>query len=356
MKKWKAALIAVVVGGVVITSIVSNVNASNQGAKLESKKFKNTEIEYKSDFGVIWDIIKERFSIERKVPVPVKDIPVLPMTSQQIMDAPNNSAVKLGHSSIMLKLEGQIVMIDPVFSDRASPVQWAGPKRFHQPPIAIKDIQEIDVVIISHDHYDHLDKGTIKAIKDKVGTFLVPLNVGKHLVDWGVAAEKVVELDWWQSKQVGGVEFTATPTQHFSGRGLLDRDETLWASWVINSPESKIFFSGDSGYFGGFKEIGEKFGPFDLTFIETGAYNRLWSEIHMVPEESVQAHLDLQGKVMVPIHNSTFDLAMHDWFEPLDRVSELSRQQQVTLSTPIVGEFIDVLNAPAENTWWLAVK
>ena len=256
----------------------------------------------------------------------------------------------------MLKLEGQIVMIDPVFSDRASPIQWAGPKRFHQPPIATEDIEQIDVVIISHDHYDHLDKGTIKAIKDKVGTFLVPLNVGKHLVDWGVAAEKVVELDWWQSKQVGGVEFTATPTQHFSGRGLLDRDETLWASWVINSPESKIFFSGDSGYFGGFKEIGEKFGPFDLTFIETGAYNRLWSEIHMMPEESVQAHLDLQGKVMVPIHNSTFDLAMHDWFEPLDRVSELSRQQQVTLSTPVVGEFVDVLNAPAENAWWLAVK
>ena len=211
-------------------------------------------------------------------------------------------------------------------------------------------------VFISHDHYDHLDKGTIKAIKAKVAFFIVPLKLGNYLRDWGVNEDNIVELDWWQSIDISGIEFIATPTQHFSGRGLLDRDETLWASWVIRSQTSNIYFSGDSGYFSGFKEIGEKYGAFDITFIETGAYNHLWKEIHMMPQESVQAHIDLKGKVMVPIHNSTFDLAMHDWFEPLDKVSELSKTMGVSLSTPIVGEMIDMLEAPRENPLWHAVK
>jgi L-ascorbate metabolism protein UlaG (beta-lactamase superfamily) len=243
-------------------------------------------------------------------------------------------------------------MTDPVFSDRASPVQWAGPKRFHQTPITLQDLPSIDVVVISHDHYDHLDKASIKELGDKVGTFLVPLKVGQLLVNWGVPKERVVELDWWESHSVDGIEYTLTPTQHFSGRGLTDRDTTLWGSWVINAQQNKVFFSGDSGYFNGFKEIGERYGPFDFTMIETGAYNDLWSDIHMFPEQSVQAHIDVQGKVMMPIHNSTFDLSMHDWNEPMQRALDISEERGVTLVSPEIGQRLELAEPQPVKAWW----
>ena len=251
-----------------------------------------------------------------------------------------------------MKLDGKLVMTDPVFSDRASPVQWAGPKRFHQTPITLQDLPSIDVVVISHDHYDHLDKASIKELGDKVGTFLVPLKVGQLLVNWGVPKERVVELDWWESHSVDGIEYTLTPTQHFSGRGLTDRDTTLWGSWVINAQQNKVFFSGDSGYFNGFKEIGERYGPFDFTMIETGAYNDLWSAIHMFPEQSVQAHIDVQGKVMMPIHNSTFDLSMHDWNEPMQRALDISEERGVTLVSPEIGQRLALAEPQPVKAWW----
>ncbi len=225
-------------------------------------------------------------------------------------------------------------------------------KRFHQTPITLEDLPSIDVVVISHDHYDHLDKASIKVLGDKVGTFLVPLKVGQLLVNWGVPKEKVIELDWWESHSVDGIEYTLTPTQHFSGRGLTDRDTTLWGSWVINAQQHKVFFSGDSGYFNGFKEIGEKYGPFDFTMIETGAYNELWSDIHMFPEQSVQAHIDVQGKVMMPIHNSTFDLSMHDWNEPMQRALDISEERGVTLVSPEIGQRLAIAEPQPAKAWW----
>ena len=317
-----------------------------------TQKFRNTETQYETHFSVFWEIIKSYITTERAAPVPPSSLPVKALSYQDIQAAKDNSAVKLGHSSVLMKVNQQIVLLDPVFSERVSPVQWAGPKRFHQPPIQLVDIEHVDVVVISHDHYDHLDKSAIKQLKDKVGQFIVPLRVGDYLREWGVAADKITELEWWQHTQFNGVEFIATPTQHFSGRGLLDRDQTLWASWVIRSADINVYFSGDSGYFGGFAEIGEKYGPFDLTFVETGAYNKLWSEIHMLPEESMQAHIDLKGKVMMPIHNATFDLALHDWDEPLERITELSAQKSVTLATPIFGELFELAAPKADNRWW----
>ena len=201
-----------------------------------------------------------------------------------------------------------------------------------------------------------MDEAAIKLLKDKVEHFVVPKSVGKYLVKWGVAVDKITELDWWQSTNISDIEFIATPTQHFSGRGLFDRDETLWASWVIRSSNHSLFFSGDSGYFSGFKEIGEKYGPFDLTMVETGAYNELWSEIHMTPEESIQAHIDLQGKVMMPIHNGTFDLALHDWSEPLERVALAAEQYHVTLSTPVFGERYSIGDTAVNSRWWQHIR
>lgn len=321
----------------------------------QPEKFTNTHIEYKTTWRDMWKVTKAYFRDNRDAATPTFDIPVSALTPQMLDAVAEDSVIKLGHSTTLLKLAKRYILIDPVFSERASPVQWMGPKRFHQAPISLEDLPKLDAVIISHDHYDHLDKGSIEILKNKVDVFITPLKVGNHLRDWGVDANKVVELNWWQSTEVSDIEIVATPSQHFSGRGLFDRDETLWASWVIKSANTNIFYSGDSGYFDGFKAIGEKYGPFDLSMIETGAYNELWSDIHMLPEESLQAHIDIQASVMMPVHNSTFDLALHNWNEPLIKITDLAGTKGVPTSIPIFGEVVPVKGAgeAPNKTWWL---
>ncbi|WP_035024345.1 MBL fold metallo-hydrolase [Enterovibrio calviensis] len=314
-------------------------------------KFVNSDPAFVAQ-GNLFEIIKAYFTVERKNPTPTFALPVQAITAKQLLTEKSDVVYRLGHSSVVMKLDGQLVMADPVFSDRASPFQFIGPKRFHPTPISLADLPNIDVVVISHDHYDHLDKHSVKTLEEKVGVFLVPLKVGKHLLDWGISEDKIVELEWWESKEINGITYTFTPTQHFSGRTLADGNATLWGSWAIKSAEKNVFFSGDSGYFDGFKEIGEKLGPFDLTMVETGAYNTLWSNIHMFPEQSVQAHIDLQGKVMMPIHNSTFDLSMHDWQEPMEKAIAISEALGVTVVSPEIGQRLEVGEAMPIATWW----
>lgn len=285
---------------------------------------------------------------------PNVEIPVSPIDPASFAEH-KFALYRLGHSSILLKLGQEFWLIDPVFSERASPYQFMGPKRFHQTPISLEDLPEITGVIISHDHYDHLDKTAIQSLKDKVTHFVTPLGVGQQIQKWGVAEEKIHQLDWWQSISIGDSKLVATPAQHFSGRGLLDRNKTLWASWVIQHQDLKIFYSGDTGYFDGFKKIGERFGPFDITLMETGAYDKNWPEIHMTPEESVQAHIDLQGKNMLPVHNSTFDLAVHNWFEPFERAEAAAKTNDVNLVTPIVGEALPLDQSLNTSAWWKAL-
>ncbi len=315
--------------------------------------FVNTAPDFTNDTALL-GLLTRYISESRTDASPVDAIPMTPLSSADLnnLAADKDVVIRLGHSSIFMQVNGQKWLIDPVFSERASPFSFAGPKRFHQPPITLQSLPDIDGVLISHDHYDHLDKNSIKYLADKVTHFVVPLGVEQYLLDWKVAPEKVHSLDWWQSVNIDGLNLTATPAQHFSGRGLFDRDETLWVSYVIESTDSKLFFSGDSGYFEGFKAIGERFGPFDLTLIETGAYDRDWPTIHMTPEQSLQAHLDLKGKQMMPIHNGTFDLAFHSWYEPLQRISELAQQSQVALITPVMGQIITLDNIPATYSWW----
>lgn len=217
--------------------------------------------------------------------VPVDQIPVhkLDRAALEALDPNANHVVRLGHSSHLLKLKGSYWLIDPVFSERASPVQWAGPKRFHPTPIKLDELPPIDGVIISHDYYDHLDLATLNELRERVKRFFVPLAVGVRLRDAGIAPERIQELDWWEGSRQGNVEVTATPAQHFSGRTMWDRHSTLWGSWVIESGGERIFYTGDSGYFPGFKKIGERFGSFDLAMVENGAYSENWSSIHMRP-------------------------------------------------------------------------
>lgn len=294
-----------------------------------------------------------RFLFDKPVDaVPAVPLPMTTLTRAALLAAPDHSLFRLGHSTVLIKLDGAFWLTDPVFSERASPVQWAGPKRFHPPPIAIDELPPIRGVVLSHDHFDHLDRGAILALADKVDHFLAPLGVGDLLIEWGVDAAKVRQLDWWQSATVDGIRFVATPAQHFSGRSLLRDNPTLWASWVIEAPSLKLFFSGDSGYFDGFKAIGEKYGPFDLTLIECGAYDAQWRGVHMLPEDTLQAHLDLRGRHLLPVHNGTFDLALHDWYEPLERIRALAAARGVPLLTPIVGERVDLRAPQPTAAWW----
>ena len=300
---------------------------------------------------VMWDF----FFNKPDNTVPDGPIPVRTLTRAELDAAPDRSLYRLGHSTILMKLRGQWWITDPVFSERASPVQFAGPKRFHAPPISLEELPPIRGVLFSHDHYDHLDSAAVKALAAKTDLFLAPLGVGDRLIGWGVPPEKVMQFDWWQGFGTDGLKLTFTPTQHFSGRGLRDGNRTLWGSWVIVDGDKRIYFSGDSGYFNGFAEIGRRFGPFDLTLLETGAYNTQWPYVHMMPTQTIQAHIDLGGKWLLPIHNGTFDLAMHAWYDPFEQVLKFGKERGVAITTPTIGERIDI-NAPhAGEYWWRSV-
>ena len=303
--------------------------------------------------------IWSRFIVGSKIDtVPVDAIPVQPLTPAALdaLDVKANHVVRLGHSSHLLKLRGKYWLIDPVFSERVSPVQWAGPKRFHRPPITLEQLPPIEGVILSHDHYDHLDLATIQFLSGSVKRYFVPLGVRSRLLVMGVPAERVSELDWWQEAEHDGVKLTATPAQHFSGRTLADRDKTLWASWVVQSGDQRIFYSGDSGYFPGFKQIGDRFGGFDLALMENGAYDAMWPAVHMTPEQSVKAFEDLRGKVFFSVHNSTFDLAFHTWHDPLDRIADLTEAKKIALATPVIGEPVTVGAERTNVRWWQGLR
>jgi L-ascorbate metabolism protein UlaG (beta-lactamase superfamily) len=284
--------------------------------------------------------------------VPRRPIPLRTIDRAELDAAPDRSLYRLGHSTMLMKLRGRYWLTDPVFSERASPVMWAGPARFHAPPISIDELPPIAGVILSHNHYDHLDYAAVLKLAAKTERFIAPLGVGDQLVAWGIDASRVEQLDWWQSTEVHGLRLTATPAQHFSGRGLRDSDSSLWASWVIQDDDLRVFFSGDSGYFDGFRKIGEAYGPFDLTLMETGAYDERWAFVHMQPEETLQAHLDLRGRCLLPIHNGTFDLALHPWEEPFERIVALAAEKQVPLTTPMMGERVDMRAPGGVTPWW----
>ncbi len=246
-----------------------------------------------------------------------------------------------GHSSVLIHINGKIIITDPVFTKAASPVPFLNKSFDYENEYSVDMLPEIDVVLISHDHYDHLDYKTIIKINSKTKKFIVPLGVDAHLLRWGIPSEKIEIADWGESiKFDTDLSFTSTPARHFSGRGPKDRDKTLWCSWVIESGAQKIFFGGDSGYGKHFRDIGEKHGPFDITFIECGQYNKNWAQIHAMPEQTVQAHIDLKGKTLLPIHWSKFRLSIHSWTEPIERAKAASLEQSVDIQNPKIGEIV----------------
>jgi L-ascorbate metabolism protein UlaG (beta-lactamase superfamily) len=273
------------------------------------------------------------------------------------MRAPSTGlrATWLGHSTVLLELDGRRVLTDPVFGDRASPVRFAGPRRFHPVPAALEDLPPLDVVLLSHDHYDHLCRSTIESLARTGVPIVTALGVGAHLEAFGVDPGRIVELDWNESTEVAGVRFTATPAQHFSGRGVGGRNGTLWASWVIQSDRRKVFFSGDTGLTPQFADIGRAHGPFDLTMLEVGAYHPSWGSIHLGPENALTALSMLGGGTLLPVHWGTFNLALHDWDEPAETLLVRATERGARIVTPRLGAAFEPEQVDGPVPWWRSV-
>ncbi|MBW8767358.1 MAG: MBL fold metallo-hydrolase [Geodermatophilales bacterium] len=290
---------------------------------------------------------------DRHVGLPGAPVPLA--RAELPAEAGELAATWFGHASALLEVDGARVLVDPVWGHRVSPSPLLGPTRLHEPPVPLEVLPPVDAVLISHDHYDHLDLPTVRAlVAGQSAPFVVPLGIGEHLRKWGVPADRIVELDWDGSTTVGELTLTCTEARHFSGR-YLHRDTTLWASWAIIGPRHRVFFGGDTGYHPAFSRIGAQLGPFDLTLLPIGAYNDAWHFIHMDPEEAVRAHGDLGGRLLLPIHWATFNLAFHRWAEPVQRTVAAAKNRGVQVVVPQPGQRIDVLNPPELVDWWTAV-
>ncbi|MEV7188613.1 MBL fold metallo-hydrolase [Kitasatospora sp. NPDC093102] len=296
-----------------------------------------------------------RMLFERAGRVPARPVPTV---RPETPSGPAAEGVKVtwyGHASALVEIEGFRVLLDPVWSDRCSPAAHVGPKRLHPVPVGLEELPQVDAVLISHDHYDHLDMVTVKRlVRSQSAPFAVPLGIGAHLRRWGVPEHRIIELDWDETCTLGDLVLTLTAAHHFSGRGLT-RNTTLWGSWVIAGPSRKVFYTGDSGYFEGYARIGEQHGPFDAALVQIGAYDAAWADIHMTPEDAVLAHKDLTAGLLVPVHWCTFNLGLHPWAEPIERLVKAAKGQAVPLAVPRPGERVDVDNPPELDGWWETV-
>ncbi|MEP2772753.1 MAG: MBL fold metallo-hydrolase [Fulvivirga sp.] len=311
----------------------------------------NMDMSFSETVGVMYEFFKGAPGRSPDQPLPLHKIDSIDIAKK------SDTLTRLtwfGHSTFLLEIRGKNILIDPMFGQVPAPHPLLGSKRFNEElPITIEELPTIDVVIFSHDHYDHLDYGSVQKLKSKVDKFYVPLGLDAHLTAWGVAPEKITAVDWWQKIKHDDLTFISTPARHFSGRGVTDRFNTLWCSWVIKSGDESIYFSGDSGFGDHFKEIGEKYGPFDFAMMECGQYNEKWPDIHMMPEETAQAAVDIKAKVMMPIHWGAFRLAMHSWTDPVERVTKKAAALGMPVATPEIGYpiIINDMEYP-KDIWW----
>jgi len=298
-----------------------------------------------------FELLQEWFS-EREAAKPADKLPEhVPDITEFVTPADQTKLMWLGHSTFLLNINGTIVLVDPVFSSHAAPVSFTA-KRFQPSVLSLDALPPVDVVLISHDHYDHLDQKSVAFFAGAKTQFVTPLGVGVHLQRWGISAEQIIERDWWESHKTHDIEFVAAPAQHFSGRDGFNNDETLWASWIIAAKQSRVFYSGDSGYDTHFKEIGKRFGPFDLSIMENGQYDQAWPSVHMFPEQTLQAHADVEAGYLMPVHWGMFELAFHTWYEPVEQLSRLAQDKGVDLLTPILGQTVVLDSSVKTQNWW----
>ncbi|EEK78661.1 MBL fold metallo-hydrolase [Bacillus cereus] len=318
------------------------------------KKYINqihTDVSFKPKdiIGLMTDYFKMKTKLR-----PMKNLPI-------VLSNKNNESLEsvtwFGHSASLLKIEGKKLLLDPMLGDASSPFPVFNSKRYSGTfSLEREDLQEIDAIIISHNHYDHLNYKSIMQLKDRAKHFYVPTGVAQYLIKWGVSPSKISEHNWWDEVTFDNIKLVCAPARHFSGRSMTDRDRSLWCSWLILGQETKVFFSGDSGYAPHFKEIGDKYGPFDLTLMECGQYDPRWSAIHMLPEETVQAHIDVKGELLLPIHWGAFTLALHEWSDPIERVTKEAKRLGVNITTPQIGDSITLKSKDYPSAaWWREV-
>lgn len=305
-----------------------------------------------------WDNPRKRISnnyfFNSAETVPENKLPEVkpPNIKEFIKSTESIKFIWFGHSTLLVNIKNTIILIDPVFSKAASPVSFLV-KRFQPPVLELKDLPRIDYVLISHDHYDHLDMETVIFFKGKDVKFITPLGVTSHLKSWDIDRSKLFEADWWGTLEFEGITFICTPAQHFSGRlATFSGFKTLWASWIVKTESNSFYFSGDSGYDIHYKEIGDKYGPFELVFMDSGQYNERWREVHNMPDEAAQAVLDLKGKAMVPIHWGMFNLAIHDWYEPVEESEKYAEKFGIKLMTPKLGQLVSLERKNVFEKWW----
>lgn len=289
-----------------------------------------------------------------ETPYKVPELPLATVTRTAQDFAPLRDSLRvtwLGHSTVLVELDSTRVLIDPVWGERVSPSRFIGSRRFVPLPLALTDLPQLDAVLVSHDHYDHLDMPTVQQLESRVSQWIVPLGVGAHLEHWGIAPETIVELDWWESTRIASLQLVSTPARHFSGRALNDTDATLWTGWAILGRNQRVFYSGDTALTPSFAEVGERYGPFDLTLIESGAYNTDWSDVHLGPEQAVAVHRMVHGRVLMPVHWGMFNLALHGWTEPGERIMAAAEVLGIPVALPRPGESVTAEVYPSER-WW----
>lgn len=345
-------------GAVVLVDGWEAIGKAPEGARREAMEasdqwddgaFENAEPLWNDEMGMLTDGFDMSDHADPREPIDVVTV------SPERFATPPESGLRvtwLGHSTLILEIDGHRFLADPVWGPTTAPVDWLGPTRYYPPPLALEDVPDVDAVLISHDHYDHLDHPTIVEIADWDTTFIVPLGVGAHLAYWGVPEERIVELDWWDRHTFGDLELVATPARHASGRQVLDQNRTLWAGFALIGTEHRAYYSGDTGLFTAMREIGERLGPFDVTMIEVGQYGRSWPDWHLGPEQAVYAHQLVRGDVLIPVHWGLFTLAMHSWTAPVERTLAEGQRLGVTVATPRPGESVDPEAEVAESRWW----
>jgi L-ascorbate metabolism protein UlaG (beta-lactamase superfamily) len=323
-------------------------------ARKQGRKFLNPVETSISTGGNIFNILW-KYATNKAETIPAKKLGPF-VTDVNIYKTPPSTGLRItwiGHSSILIEIDGLRILTDPVWSNRASFSEIIGPKRFFDAPLKLAGLPHLDAILISHDHYDHLDPHVIKTLAAKQIPFYCPLQVAKYLISWGVSPNLVTEMDWTDTVAItNNCQLTALPTRHFSGRSLFNRNETLWCSYVIKTNNHNIYYGADSGLYNGFKEIGDAYGPFNLTMLEIGAYNENWANIHMGPKNAIQAHLELKGQLMMPIHWGTFNLALHAWNEPVEDLINYAAEKDVKLFIPKPGEPTTVTGSAYNSSWW----
>lgn len=325
---------------------------SNRASNYYDGKFHNED-----DFSLMSHGDNENEFTSNKGDTPQDEIPIKTPSFLSNPKKDDLTITFLGHSSLLIQINGLNVLFDPVFSDIASPVSFIGPKRFSMVPIKVEDLPKIDIVIITHDHYDHLDYNTIKELNEKTDNFIVPLGIENDLERWGINKDKITNLAWWEEVKIKDLTIIETPARHYSGRKIVDNYETLWASFILKSDNYTIFESGDTGYGNHFKEISSKYSPFDLAMLDTGQYDVNWKNVHMTPKESVNAALDLNATYAMPIHYGAFKLANHPWDDPLEGFTSYANKNNVNYVTPMIGEIINYKNiSDYKNNWWKNIK